>query len=173
VGHLSDKYDRRGVLFWVCALCAGVAALGFYLAREYESSLIVLGIVYGGLSFTVYGLSVAHVNDLIDSEKVLEVSSGLLLMYGIGSTVGPTLAGGVMDWLGPEALMLYFAIVLSLLALSVWVFAPAKYFHPTKSSHKTDYVVMGSGSQAVLQMDPRRPDFQHTNPPAPLVDPGR
>jgi MFS family permease len=173
VGHLSDKYDRRGVLFWVCALCAGVAALGFYLAREYEGSLIFLGIVYGGLSFTVYGLSVAHVNDLIDSEKVLEVSSGLLLMYGIGSTVGPTLAGGVMDWLGPESLMLYFAIVLGLLALSVWAFAPAKYFHPAKSSHKTDYVVMGSGSQAVLQMDPRRPDFQDSNPPPPLVDPGR
>jgi MFS family permease len=173
VGHLSDKYDRRTVLFWVCALCACVAGLGFYLAREYEGSLIFLGIVYGGLSFTVYGLSVAHVNDLIDSEKVLEVSSGLLLLYGIGSTVGPTLAGGVMDLLGPESLMLYFAIVLGLLAVSVWVFSPAKYIHAAKSSHKTDYVVMGSGSQAVLQMDPRRPDFQDTNPPPPLVDPGR
>ena len=173
VGHLSDKHDRRSVLFWVCALCAGVAALGFYLAREYEGSLIFLGIVYGGLSFTVYGLSVAHVNDLIDSEKVLEVSSGLLLLYGIGSTVGPTLAGGVMDVLGPESLMLYFAIVLGLLAVSVWVFAPAKYIHPSKTSHKTDYVVMGSGSQAVLQMDPRRPDFEDSRPPPPLVDPGR
>jgi MFS family permease len=172
VGHLSDKNDRRWVLFWVCTLCAGVAALGFYLAREYEGSLIFLGIVYGGLSFTVYGLSVAHVNDLIDSDKVLEVSSGLLLLYGIGSTVGPTLAGGVMDLLGPEALMLYFAIVLGLLAVSVWAFAPAKYMHAEQSSHKTDYVVMGSGSQAVLQMDPRRPDFQHSRPAKPLVDPG-
>jgi MFS family permease len=173
VGHLSDKHDRRSVLFWVCALCACVAGLGFYLAREYEGSLIFLGIIYGGLSFTVYGLSVAHVNDLIESDKVLEVSSGLLLLYGIGSTVGPTLAGGVMDFLGPEALMLYFAIVLGLLAVSVWAFAPAKYIHASKSSHKTDYVVMGSGSQAVLQMDPRRPDFQDSNPPPPLVDPGR
>ena len=129
--------------------------------------------IYGGLSFTVYGLSVAHVNDLIEPEKVLEVSSGLLLMYGLGSTAGPTLAGIVMDWLGPESLMLYFAIVLGLLALSVWIFAPSKYFHPAQSSHKTDYVLMGSGSQAVLQMDPRRPDFQDSRPPPPLVDPGR
>jgi MFS family permease len=173
IGHLSDKNDRRWVLFWVCALCAGVAGLGFYLAREYEGSLIFLGIVYGGLSFTVYGLSVAHVNDLIDSHRVLEVSSGLLLLYGIGSTAGPTLAGAVMDLLGPEALMLYFAIVLGLLAISVWAFAPAKYMHAQGSSHKTDYVVMGSGSQAVLQMDPRRPDFQHSRPAKPLVDPGR
>ena len=28
VGHLSDKNDRRWVLFWVCALCAGVAGGG-------------------------------------------------------------------------------------------------------------------------------------------------
>jgi MFS family permease len=172
VGHLSDKYDRRWVLFWVCALCAGVAALGFYLAREYEGSLIFLGIVYGGLAFTIYGLSVAHVNDLIDSKRVLEVTSGLLLLYGIGSTVGPTLAGVVMDIWGPEALMLYFVMVLSLLALSVWAFAPAKYMHAEESSHKTDYVVMGSGSQAVLQMDPRRPDFRHGNAVPPMVDPG-
>jgi MFS family permease len=173
VGHLSDRHDRRAVLFWVCTLCAAVAALGFYLAREYEGSLIILGIVYGGLSFTVYGLSVAHVNDLIDSERVLEVTSGLLLLYGIGSTFGPTLAGGVMDLFGPEALMLYFAIVLGVLATSVWAFAPAKYIHAERSSHKTDYVVMGSGSQAVLQMDPRRADFQHSRPAPLLVDPGR
>jgi MFS family permease len=172
VGHLSDKYDRRWVLFWVCALCAGVAALGFYLAREYEGSLIFLGIVYGGLAFTIYGLSVAHVNDLIDAKRVLEVTSGLLLLYGIGSTVGPTLAGVVMDIWGPEALMLYFVMVLSLLALSVWAFAPAKYMHAEESSHKTDYVVMGSGSQAVLQMDPRRPDFRHAVAVPPMVDPG-
>jgi MFS family permease len=173
VGHLSDKNDRRWVLFWVCALCAGVAGLGFYLAREFEASLIVLGIIYGGLSFTVYGLSVAHVNDLIDPAKVLEVTSGLLLLYGFGSTLGPTLAGGVMDLFGPEALMLYFAIVLAFLAASVWFFAKSKYIHPSRTSQKTDYVVMGSGSQAVLQMDPRRPDFEHCRPAKPLVDPGR
>lgn len=165
VGHLSDRHDRRWVLFWVCTLCAAVAGLGFYLAREYEGSLIFLGIVYGGLSFTIYGLSVAHVNDLIDPKRVLEITSGLLLLYGIGSTAGPTLAGAVMDLWGPEALMLYFAIVLVILAVSAWVFAPAKYNHAEAESQKTDYVVMGgSSSQAVLQMDPRRPDFQHSRP---------
>lgn len=171
IGHFSDKYDRRWVLFWVCMASAAVAGIGFYLAREYEGSLIMLGIVYGGLSFSIYGLSVAHVNDLIDPSRVLEVTSGLLLLYGIGSTVGPTLAGGVMDMLGPEALMLYFAIVLGIVCVSVWAFAPQRFIHAEQSSHKTDYVVMGGGSQAVLQMDPRRPDFEHSRPMAPFVEP--
>jgi len=166
IGQLSDKNDRRRVLLWVCVASAVVAGLGFYLAREFEGSLIVLGIVYGGLSMSIYGLSVAHVNDLIDSSRVLEVTSGLLLMYGIGSTVGPTLAGAVMDLLGPEALMLYFAVVLAIIGLSVWAFASARFIHASQSSHKTDYVAMGSGSssQAVLQMDPRRPDFENSRP---------
>lgn len=172
IGHYSDKHDRRWVLFWVCLSSAAVAGLGFYLAREFEGSLIVLGIVYGGLSFAIYGLSVAHVNDLIDPSRVLEVTSGLLLMYGIGSTIGPTLAGGIMDVLGPEALMLYFAIVLGVVALSVWAFASERFIHAAQSSHKTDYVAMGSSgnSQAVLQMDPRRPDFEDSRP-APPIEP--
>jgi MFS family permease len=156
VGHLSDRQDRRTVLFWICLFSAVVAGTGFYLAREYENSLIGLGIVYGGLSFTIYGVSVAHANDLIDPSRVLEVTGGLLLLYGIGATVGPTLAGAMMDWLGPEALMLYFASVLTLLGIGVWRFSRIKPQSVGAPGHKADYVLMGGGAQAVLQMDPRR-----------------
>jgi MFS family permease len=156
VGHLSDRQDRRTVLFWICLFSAVVAGTGFYLAREYENSLIGLGIVYGGLSFTIYGVSVAHANDLIDPSRVLEVTGGLLLLYGIGATVGPTLAGAMMDWLGPEALMLYFAAVLTLLGIGVWRFSRSKPQSVGAPGQKADYVLMGGGAQAVLQMDPRR-----------------
>ena len=154
VGHLSDRFDRRWVLFWVCIACASVAGTGFYLAREYEDSLIFLGILYGGLSFTVYGLSVAHVNDLIDPGRVLEVAGGLLL-HGLGATAGPTLGGVMMDFLGPESLMLYFAVVLVLLALSIWRYSGTTLVAEV-TSHKSGYVMMSGGSQAVLKMDPRR-----------------
>ena len=163
IGHLSDRYDRRWVLFWVCTCCAAIAGTGFYLARQYEGSLIVLGILYGGLAFTVYGLSVAHVNDLIDRSRVLEVAGGLLLLHGIGATVGPTLGGALMDWLGPESLMLYFAGVLTVLALSVWRVTSLRPFNRGEPGHKDGYVMMGSGSQAVLQMDPRRGDAAPAN----------
>ena len=163
IGHLSDRYDRRWVLFWVCTCCAAIAGTGFYLAREYEGSLIVLGILYGGLAFTVYGLSVAHVNDLIDRSRVLEVAGGLLLLHGIGATVGPMLGGALMDWLGPESLMLYFAGVLTVLGLSVWRVTSLRPFNRGEPGQKDGYVMMGSGSQAVLQMDPRRGDAAPAN----------
>jgi MFS family permease len=158
IGHLSDRFDRRWVLFWVCVACASVAATGYYMAREFEESLIFLGVLYGGFSFTIYGLSVAHVNDLVEPDKVLEVTGGLLLLHGLGATAGPTLGGAMMDLMGPETLMLYFAAVLVLLALAIWRYARLRPVLAESASHKSDYVMMGSGSQAVLKMDPRRGD---------------
>ena len=155
IGHLSDRHDRRWVLFWICCACVGISGLGYYLAREYESSLIFLGVAYGALAFTVYGLAVAHANDLIDRARVLEVTGGLLLLYGIGATVGPTLAGGLMNVMNPESLMLYFAGMFALLAVCVWHYTRKSRSSLAQPVHRADYVVMGSGSQAVLQMDPR------------------
>src|SRR5690606_38794637 len=80
VGHYSDRHDRRYVMLWVCIASASLALLGFTFSRASEEMLILVGILYGGFVFTLYGLSVAHVNDLIDSSRLLEVTGGLLLV---------------------------------------------------------------------------------------------
>jgi MFS family permease len=143
------------MLIWVCLISSLLAAVGFYLAREYENLLVMLGILYGALSFSIYGLSVAHTNDLIEPSKVLETTGGLLLLYGIGATLGPTMAGGMMDYLGPESLMLYFALVLLALAGTVWYFMLGQTKRVDMPAPRSDYVIMDASSQAALQMDPR------------------
>jgi MFS family permease len=153
VGHYSDTHDRRLVLLWVCILGAGVAVLAYFLARFSVDSLIPLAVLFGGLIFAIYGLCVAHVNDVIDSTRLVEFTGGLLLIHGTGAAVGPTVAGVVMHYMGPSSLMLYFAAVMGLLALySIKRLSAAK---PIPTEAKADFVVMGGGSQAVLQMDPR------------------
>ena len=165
VGHLSDRHDRRWVLFGVCGCGAAVALVGFFFALDSETALIGLGVIYGGLTFTIYGLSVAHVNDLIERNRVLEVTGGLLLLHGVGAAIGPTLAGGLMDLMGPGSLLLYFTGVLLLLALGTWRIIQIKPLNRGEPGQKADYVVMGTGSQAVLALDPRSPDPEV--PPAP------
>ncbi len=160
VGHFSDRHDRRLVLLWVAISCAAVAGVGFILARDYEASLIGLGVVFGGLAFTVYGISVAHVNDLVDRAKVLQVTGGLLLLNGIGATIGPTLAGGMMDVFGPEALMLYFACVLAALAVLTWHYKRKFPLNRGEPSEKADFVMANASTPAVLPMDPRFPDSE-------------
>jgi MFS family permease len=153
VGHYSDTHDRRIVLLWVCILGAGVTGLGFVLTEHSVNALIPLAVLFGGLIFAIYGLCVAHVNDVIDSTQLVEFSGGLLLIHGIGAAIGPTMAGIVMDHAGPSSLMLYFAVVLALLAVySVKRLSAAK---PIPTEEKAEFVLMGGGSQAVLQMDPR------------------
>lgn len=164
VGHLSDQNDRRWVLFAVCVSGVLVTMLGFYWALAAPWTLILLGIVYGGLTFTIYGLSVAHVNDLITRDRVLEVTGGLLLLHGVGATLGPTLAGGLMDWLGPGSLLLYFAGVLALLAVAIWRLIRLLPLNRGEPGHKDAYVVMGSGSQAVLNLDPRSSEDEAAQP---------
>ncbi|MFJ7566922.1 MFS transporter [Herminiimonas sp. NPDC097707] len=151
VGHYSDRHDRRFLMLWICIGSACLATLGFFFSRASEETLILIGILYGGFVFTLYGLSVAHVNDLIDPSRVLEVTGGLLLLHGIGAVIGPTVAGAMMDILNPESLMLYFALVLSLFAVfSVYRIKAAPAVPESEKSH---YVVMTGSSPAILQVD--------------------
>jgi MFS family permease len=114
-----------------------------------------VGVVLGGLIFAIYGLSVAHVNDLIDPTKTLEVTGGLLLLYGVGATVGPTLAGGVMDLLGAEGLMVYFAGILTGLTVITWYFTTTRRPSAGTRADHPDFVATVNSSQAMLQIDPR------------------
>ena len=153
IGHLSDSRDRRSVMFWVCAIGAVLAAGGFFVSHWSEPALIVLGFVYGGFVFTVYGLSVAHVNDLIEPSRLLEVTGGLLLLYGIGAAIGPTAAGLLMDVAGPGSLMTYFALLLC--ATAVFAAHRLRVAPRAPAEERSGYVSMAGSSQAALQLDPR------------------
>ncbi|HMN93312.1 MAG TPA: MFS transporter [Hydrogenophaga sp.] len=153
VGHYSDRHDRRLVLFWVCTAASVLAGLSLLLLTLPHGALTLLGLFYGGLVFTIYGLGVAHVNDVIDSSRLLEFTGGLLLVHGAGAALGPTVGGVVMDQFGAASLMPFFGFVLA--ALALYTIKRMRVAPPVPEEAKAEYVVMGGGSQAVLQMDPR------------------
>lgn len=168
VGHYSDKHDRRLVLFWVCVVGAGVAAAAYLtstMVREsmIEESLIFLGVLLGGMIFTIYGLSVAYVNDLIPPQEVVETSTGLLLMYGAGAVLGPFLAGLVMSTTDNAGFMLFLAAVMGLVALYVLKRLPAG--SPMPESAKAGYALTGQGSPSVIKLDPRGQVADHEDTP--------
>ncbi len=153
VGQLSDRRDRRLVLAAVCASAALLAALAFVAEGFAAPLLAVVAFFYGGLAFTVYGLSVAHVNDLLEPARILEATGSLLLLHGIGAAIGPSAAGFLMQQLGPGSLLVYFALVLS--ALAGYALYRYKLVARPAPSEAHGYVPMAESSQALLQMDPR------------------
>ncbi len=122
VGYLSDRFDRRLVLTLVC-LTATVAALLVPLAVRHGAALMVVAFVFGGMAFAIYPIVVAHLVDHLPPEDLLAASSSALLLTGLGSALGPLVAGALMAGLGPNMLFAWFALMLGGIA----VFAAHRY----------------------------------------------
>jgi MFS family permease len=153
IGRFSDRHDRRLVLMLVCFAGAAVALVALYVARLSQPALFASAFVYGGFAFSVYSLSVSHVNDHLAPAEVLHATSGLLLLYGIGASVGPALVGVLMNTLGAASLLGYFAVVLGLLAL--FALYRMRVAEPLPAELRGPFVPMVRTSQAALEMDPR------------------
>lgn len=152
IGRLSDSTDRRRVLAVVCLGGVVAALVAYGLALAIPEALFVAAFIYGGFAFTVYSLTVAHTNDHMDKEHVLEATRTLLLLHGIGAVIGPALAGVLMSALGPGSLLLYFAVVLGL--LGSYAFYRTHVQIPVIPAEPFT-AMTGSTSQVVLEMDPR------------------
>jgi MFS family permease len=153
LGHLSDNHDRRMVMLGV-SLAGGLAAAAVFLLVKLHPNLsFVAAVLFGGCAFSIYSLSVAHANDHADAEHVLETSRGLLLLSGIGASIGPMLAGLLMGWAGAGSLMAYFALLLTLLAAFTWF--RRKVGLQLSSAQQGEFVMMARTSTEVLELDPR------------------
>ena len=103
-GKASDRTDRRYVLAALSALAA-LAALALIVLQPADAlTMIVLVAIYGAAANALYPIAVAHANDFASADEFVQVSGGLLLLYGIGTIIGPTIGGPVMTELGPHAL---------------------------------------------------------------------
>ena len=168
LGHWSDHRERRLVIFAV-GLMAAVAALAvFLLIDSHRATGLLAAALFGGCAFSIYPLSVAHANDHVSAEHVLETSRGLLLLSGIGAAAGPLLAGVLMQWFSSRALMPYFAALVILLAGLALI--RRTIGAPLHTEDQAQFVPMARTSPAVLELDPRaepggsiedRPSTQH------------
>jgi hypothetical protein len=117
IGALSDRIGRRAVLIAVSATAAGVGGGLSWIGASWDTTTIgVLGACWGAAAFPLYTVAVAHTNDYADPSQYVTVSGGLLLMYGIGATVGPIVAALFLTAAGAGTLFLYCLIVHVLLA---------------------------------------------------------
>lgn len=116
IGLLSDRGDRRTTLALVGTLATAVSLALALGGGEDRRLLYALFFAFGGLAFAIYPLCVAHLLDHLPAENTLAGCSSLLLVNGIGSALGPAIAGGAMTAAGPQALPLFFAATMALLA---------------------------------------------------------
>ena len=113
IGWLSDKVDRRLLIFVTAALCAAASIAGLVVVDSLVP-LLVTGFLIGGMANPLYSLVIAHMNDALEPEDMASASGRLMFIHGVGAISGPLVGGGAMDLLGPHG---YFAFLFVLAAI--------------------------------------------------------
>jgi len=130
LGFLSDRFGRRRTLVATAATGAVVAGLILMFVDELGFvGINALGAAWGFFAFPMYAIAVAHANDYAEVDDYVMVSSGLLLMFGVGAIVGPFMASAAIEL--TNAAGLYLLTMLVHVSLASYVLL--RIFHRSSS----------------------------------------
>lgn len=154
IGHLSDIIDRVKVLLIVAFVLVLIASTLFIYSWMPYWLLIVLCVLFGGFSFTLYPLSITFTCDHFPSNNIISITSSLLIVYGTGSILGPLLSPIPMQLIRPSGLFLYVAI-LSAALIIVGLF---KIRRKAKISEQEqgEYIPLPRTTPLAYYLDPRQ-----------------
>lgn len=156
LGWLSDKMDRRYVMVLI-AIIGSVACL-LAMVLGVDNRIIFYGVVVliGASIFPLYSVTIAHANDYSAPDEFVETSSGLLIVYGVGSIIGPLLGAVAMESFGPYGLFAMIAICF----VAVGVFAAYRTLQREQApeEERTDFLatpMARAASPQLFELDPR------------------
>jgi MFS family permease len=171
-GRLSDRIDRRYVL----AALAGVGALAGLLIFLVEPTqvwiVLTLIAIYGAAANALYPIAVSHANDFATAEDFVKVSGGLLLLYGIGTIIGPTIGGPVMTATGPYGLFMITACAHIL--ITAYAIIRSRMRAPVPVAERDAFSPINAGTAMTpesLQLSPRAAPFDETHDQDVEIDP--
>jgi len=151
LGWLSDKIDRRLV---IAATSMGAVVTGLTLASAAPTGLnavLTLAACHGALMVPLYALCLSHANDQAPNNRMVEISSGLLLVYSLGASVGPMIAARMMENGHSGRLFLFVAATLGALGL----FVILRLFQGSQGirGERMDFVPVPKTSQSVYSLE--------------------
>lgn len=156
LGRLSDRVDRRRVIFGA-ALVAGAVAAGLAVGASYPTPLVVAAAgLFGAAAFPIYALCIAHANDHLGGRGFVAASGGLLLTFGLGAVIGPVASSILMGAYGDGSLFLFTAAAHAGLALFTW--HRMRIRAPVPAAERSEFVALPRTSPAVFALDPRAED---------------
>ncbi len=117
LGALSDRFDRRVVLTIVSLLAALAAVICIPLSQNTNLMLLLSVGLFGGLTFPLYSICIAHNNDHLDPSQMIAASGALVLVNGLGAVLGPILIASIMDRFGVQSLFWSMAVALGLIGV--------------------------------------------------------
>lgn len=115
-GWLSDRIDRRKLIFGAAILGAASCALG-WLNGDDLWPLMAAAFFAGGVTTPLYALFLAYTNDYLSADEMPAASGGLVFTFGLGAIAGPLITGWAMQGFGPFAFWLVLSATFGLVAV--------------------------------------------------------
>jgi MFS family permease len=156
LGSLSDRIDRRAVIVLAAAIALVAGVVITLIPASDKGLTIFAAAVFGAGAFPLYALAVAHTNDNADPSESVEVSSGLLLVYGLGAAAGPLLASTSRQVMGMPTLFLFTAAVHAVLI--GWVIWRVSRRSARPMQERVVFSDAVIAAQTVLHFDPANSD---------------
>jgi MFS family permease len=167
IGWLSDRVDRRKLIFGAATLGAAFCAFGWSVGDSLWP-LMAAAFVAGGVTTPLYALFLAYTNDFLAVEDMPAASGGLILSFGIGAILGPLATGWAMESFGPFAFWLVLGatfLAIALYALYRMTQRPAPAVEETESylavlPTASPVAVETAGAWAAEQAEAERDDAE-------------
>ncbi len=120
IGWLSDKMTRPTAL----RLCGAAGLAGAALLATVPVStpvLFCLLFLWGGTAAGIYPVALSMAGDRFRGAEMVTANAAMIVAYGIGSLVGPTLGGSAMDAWNPNGLLGLFVALFACFLAATWL----------------------------------------------------
>jgi len=130
IGYLSDRIDRRILLIGATLVASGLSIV--IVISSYLSLIIffIFTAIFSSMCLPMYALTLAHVNDFLEQDEIVSVSSLFTRLVGVGSILGPILVANIMGLVGSNGFFVYLFVVHGILGL-FGIYRMAKRTKPT------------------------------------------
>ncbi len=120
LGWLSDRIDRRHVIIGASGMAAAILLVLLYFVSEAVPVWLVFVYVaiFGGSVIPTYSIVTAHVNDMVKPGEFVAAAGGLLILQGVGATIGPVISGMAMTEFGRRGLL--YVVVIAQTLMAIW-----------------------------------------------------
>ena len=146
IGWLSDRVGRRGVMWWVAA---AASAIGVVLALVDPRSWLVIVLMFGlgGMTFSLYSLTIAYTADWLPQAQLTAASAALVRINGVGAVIGPLVVAPAMAYTSTQAY--YWALVVTHGVIAAYISWRVLFRNPVPKELQRVFVVYPARASAV------------------------